>query len=544
MNAFFSIWPKLPGPVRQGLLAGSEGKQHLMHLAQQLLQAGAQESLRADFLNLGMDILFAAWTKDPLDGQIAGQLLALHEKWPRLDQDSLGMLREVALTWRRPEDIRYYQRLVESRDSHRLRRFLLTQTAKEPDNLYWRQQMLGLGLYDGDVDLVSTVLKQSWSGILEPCRKLIAGDAAWLAGERKAAASAYARALGVDACWRRAQWLWGEGQRDEARHIWREALSRAPWLTGETLRLFDALEKENRRPEAPAGSGVVALYSFNKAEELDATLESLFASDGEYAVRVLDNGSTDHTAQVLKTWSDRAGERLRVTALHVNIGAPAARNWLMHDPEIREHSWMAYLDDDVELPVDWLGQLGAAMRRYPDAGVWGCKVVDHARPVVLQSVDLHLMPPSPGEDERRFKVSDLHHQTLDFGQFDYIRPCASVTGCCHLFRIDRLQESGGFDLRFSPSQYDDLEHDIRLNLSGQYAVYQGFLSVRHKKRTGKSSRTSTAEFGNSLGNLHKLQKKYSAQEYAQIMTWEEEVLNADFLTKAHRVAQWLSGEEA
>jgi GT2 family glycosyltransferase len=515
-----------------------------MHVAQQLLQAGPQEPLRADFLNLGVDILFAAWTKDPLDGQIAGQLLALDEKWPRLDRESQNMLREVTRTWCRPEDIRYYQRLVESRDTHRLRRFLSTQAAKEPDNLYWRQQMLGLGLYEGDADLVSTVLRQNWSDILEPCRRLIAGDAAWLAGERKTAASAYARALGPDACGRRARWLWDEGRRDEARHIWRDTLSRTPWLTGKVLRLFDMLEKENRRPKMPAGNGVVALYSFNKAEELDATLESLFASDGGgQAVRVLDNGSTDRTAQVLAAWCERVGERLRIISLHVNIGAPAARNWLMHDPEIREYSWMAYLDDDVELPADWLGRLGAAMHCYPDAGVWGCKVVDHARPVVLQSVDLHLMPPFSEEEGRRFKVSDLHHQTLDFGQFDYIRPCASVTGCCHLFRMDRLQESGGFDLRFSPSQYDDLEHDIRLNLAGRYAVYQGFLAVRHKKRTGKSSRVSTAEFGNSLGNLHKLQKKYSAQEYAQIMAWEEEVLNADFSSKARRVAQWLNREE-
>jgi len=163
----------------------------------------------------------------------------------------------------------------------------------------------------------------------------------------------------------------------------------------------------------------------------------------------------------------------------------------------------------------------------------------------MQSTDLHLVPPvSEEEAQRRFKVSDLQHQTLDFGQFDYLRPCASVTGCCHLFRMDRLQESGGFDLRFSPTQFDDLEHDIRLNRAGQYAVYQGFLGIRHKKRTGKSSRTSTSEFGNSLGNMHKLQMKYSAQEYEGIMAWESGVLLRDFMRKRDWVMRWLAGEDA
>ena len=48
--------------------------------------------------------------------------------------------------------------------------------------------------------------------------------------------------------------------------------------------------------------------------------------------------------------------------------APAARNWLMHLPEVREACWAAYIDDDIHLPPDWLPRLGAAAARYPEAG--------------------------------------------------------------------------------------------------------------------------------------------------------------------------------
>jgi GT2 family glycosyltransferase len=547
MNRFTETWPLLPETVRRGLLVGSEGKLHLMHLAQELL-AGAQNqatAARKIHLDLGMDLLQTAWSKDPLDGQLAGQLLALDGKWPCLDPRAKALAREVAARWQRPEDLRYYRRLAESRDSEKLRRFLLAQLAKEGGNLYWWQQVVSLGMFEQDQELLGTMLRQDWSG-LEPCRKSLAGDVAWLSGKQDAACGAYAKAFGRDAELRRAERLFAQGREGEARALWLSAFQAAPWLTSEILRVFDLTQGTGMRRDALPGRVAIALYSYNKAEELDATLHSLFASDtGDNPVWVLDNGSSDGTAAVLDAWEEKAGGRLRRIDLHVNIGAPAARNWLMSVPEIRECDWMAYLDDDVELPGDWLQTLGAAVAAYPEAGVWGCKVVDHAQDCVMQSTDLHLVPPvSEEEAQRRFKVSDLQHQTLDFGQFDYLRPCASVTGCCHLFRMDRLQDSGGFDLRFSPTQFDDLEHDIRLNRAGQYAVYQGFLGIRHKKRTGKSSRTSTSEFGNSLGNMHKLQMKYSAQDYEGIMAWESEVLLRDFMRKRDWVMRWLTGGDA
>lgn len=537
------VFELLPESVRRGLLIGSEGKLHLMHLAQELLGSAQDRSptLQKARLDLGVDLLLAAWHKDPFDGQLARQLLAVDAKWSRMDARSRAVAKEIASRWVRPDDLRYYRRLAEERDFEKLRRFLVTQLVREGANLYWWQQIVSLGMYEQDFELLGSLLRQDWRGI-EPCRKLLAGDMAWLRGERDAACGAYAKALGGDALFRRARGLFARGRVDEARSLWRDGLKTAPWITSEILWLHDAISATGKRRDNVSGRVAIALYSFNKAAELDATLESLFASDvGDNPVWVLNNGSSDGTTEVLDAWQARVGERMRCIGLHVNVGAPAARNWLMNVPEIRACDWMVFLDDDVELPADWLQRFGAAVESYADAGVWGCKVVDHSRPGVMQSVDLHVLPPLSEEEagERRFNVSDLHHQTLDFGQFDYMRPCASVTGCCHLFRMDRLQECGGFDLRFSPSQFDDLEHDIRRNTKGRYAVYQGFLQIRHKKRTGKSSHTSAAEFGNAIGNMHKLQRKYSAAEYEALMAWEADMLQKDFEPKRDMVMRWL-----
>ncbi|GKT31009.1 glycosyltransferase, partial [Aduncisulcus paluster] len=79
--------------------------------------------------------------------------------------------------------------------------------------------------------------------------------------------------------------------------------------------------------------------------------------------------------------------------LPVNVGAAAARNWLMKEPQGMESDFAVYLDDDVEVEPDWISRFGAAVEAYPEAGVWGCKVLDYSVPSVMQSVDLHIIQP-------------------------------------------------------------------------------------------------------------------------------------------------------
>ncbi|WMW65468.1 glycosyltransferase [Nitratidesulfovibrio liaohensis] len=271
---------------------------------------------------------------------------------------------------------------------------------------------------------------------------------------------------------------------------------------------------------------------------------SVAASDlGDARVVVLDNGCTDATPDVLARWAERAphrlGERLHTVTLPLNIGAPPARNWLLTLPEVRACDWVAFLDDDATVPPDWLRLFGAAMAAHPAANVYGCRVVDYSVPMLLQSVDLHLDPGgdmaaapenAPGY-RRRFSVSDLHLQELDFGQFSYLRPCVSVTGCCHLFRRAVFDAVGPFDLRYAPSQYDDLEHDLRRSLRGDLPVYQGHLAVHHMKRTGRAAWTDPAQFSNAWANMYKLQYRYARPDFDTLGQHDHAALLADVETR-------------
>ncbi|MBU1596036.1 MAG: glycosyltransferase, partial [Proteobacteria bacterium] len=413
----------------------------------------------------------------------------------------------------------------------------------DPGNPRLLQIALDLAWRAGRAAWAAELLARPWATEAEPLRRFALGNALFLAGDMERSSEAYAQALAVlplPTCgWRLGECLLRLGRRQQALDLWLAAFRARPWNAGLLLRAHDAALglDEARRPLD--GQLAVLLYTWNKARLLDATLAAVLGSElGGARVFVLNNGCTDGTAEVVSAWSGRAGEgRLTSIDLPVNVGAPAARNWLARLPEVAACRYAAYLDDDALPPPDWISRLGAAVEAYPQAGVYGCRVVDADNPARVQNVDLHLRPgscggPGPEKAGGGVALSDLQLLEPDYGQFGYLRPCVSVTGCCHLFRTRILAESGGFDIALSPSQFDDLELDLRLNLRGWPAVYQGHLRVGHARSSGEQARLSARAAANAYGNLAKVEGLHPRRELKDIARQDRARLVEDLRRKA------------
>lgn len=300
------------------------------------------------------------------------------------------------------------------------------------------------------------------------------------------------------------------GEYEAAASMLRASLALDPSQTPIALRLA---ELDRPTPLDPAlirdRSVVVCLYTFNKAALLERTLASLAASDlGAAKVRLLLNGCSDHSRRVADTARALFPDNdFQVVDLPVNVGAPAARNWLAALPECREADSVAYLDDDVEIPADWLGRFLSVAEADPGIGVVGCKVLDPGNPARLQYLYRNVALARPD----LFKLS-IHAPVgaLDLGLYDYTRETMSVMGCCHLLRGRALRELPGFDIRFNPSQGDDLDHDLAACLAGWRVVYTGTVACVHHQAAGFSG-TGAVErkrAGNIIGNDLKLCAKH------------------------------------
>lgn len=504
--------PDLPAHLTRALTIGSNGESRLLELAEGLLESLGDTPDPAQIATF-RDMTLAAWECALLSANTARIVSSVHGESPFLRPNVAAFAASCASL--RPDDregpVKINER-IQAGDLTAARHLTTLHAAREPGNLFWLYFASFLGIGQGELEWY-----ESWLAAppMPPEFALaFRAEFAFAREEYAKAAALYAEAFALTDM---PEWLVREGEsrlrlgeRDSAARAWKIALSRRPWQTSLRLRLQD-LEREADRPgAAPPGKGEILLYSWNHAPDLDLTLNALHASDlGDAGLTVLDNGSTDTTPAVLAAWRNKFGSRIRTITLPTNIGAPAARNWLLSLEEVKSADWTVFLDDDALVPPDWLGYFGTALRLYPEAGIVGCRVVDKAAPMTVQSVDLFFEQKAVGPGKGKVNETHGHARDPDFGQYSYLRPAISVTGCCHLLTRENIAAMGLFDLRFSPSQMDDLERDIRSCAKGIFPLYQGHLRVRHIKRSGLGVQTTPWHAANCAGNAEKLRMIYS-----------------------------------
>jgi len=538
-------WQDLPLPLLEKLLIAGAGKYHLLHVAEQALTMATSQDRPMEFLlDFGLDALLAAVEADPLDPGPAAQVLALSDKWPKIPQDKLNLLRAVTAHGATPENAEDFERVRGSASEPEAWNYLVRRMTEPGSEIYWLgrgyELALDTGDWEGFVDLVSALAPLD----LSPVQSLCWAKASMAMGEYDRAEQLFNLAdvtmQWPDIAARRAECLFRMGEVERARQMYARSLKLKPWSVNTALRLYDLTHGVHDRRQIPDGKTAILVYTYNKAGDLDRTLADLAESDtGNAEIIALNNASTDETQAVLDKWTDRLAGRMQVVKLPVNIGAPAARNWLLSLDGVKNADRVVFMDDDLSLPKDWLGLLGAAKAAYPGAGVYGCRVLGMDRPWAVRGADIHLLEPEPGDKDAPipvlFQASDILFADPDYGQFSYLRPCVSVTGCLHMITRPALDAVGGFDVRFTPSQYDDLDFDLRLNLAGTGVVCQGHLAVRHGKRTGEPGAQPPGQAENSRANLFTLYGKYSPEEIMTIRSRNLQTLRDDLSAKLARL---------
>ncbi|WP_034640851.1 glycosyltransferase [Desulfovibrio inopinatus] len=300
------------------------------------------------------------------------------------------------------------------------------------------------------------------------------------------------------------------GQWDEAISYYEKALALAPLQYPYKLRLESLQSPFTPDPSLLERLKVcIYLYSWNKADVLGETLESLAACQiGSARISVLLNGCTDHSRQVVEQARNQFPHNtFEIIELPVNIGAPAARNWLLSQPSTHESDYVAFLDDDIYLQPDWLAHMLTVAESDPTIGNVGCKVVFPGKYKLLQYLYRHVAI----ANEETIRISKpIPAMQYDIGLYDVIRETRAVMGCQHLLRVASLKDAPWYDIRYSPTQIDDTDHDLQLCLAGWKVMYCGTVTCEHRQNSGTSMRRQIglASQGNIVGNDTKFTFKW------------------------------------
>lgn len=215
------------------------------------------------------------------------------------------------------------------------------------------------------------------------------------------------------------------------------------------------------------------ICTFNRADSLRQTLNSLVElrapEHADWELLVVDNNSSDNTAEVVSSFESRLPLRY---AFEGEQGLSAARNRALME---FKGDLLLFTDDDVIVDPLWLVAFDRAAERFPLAGYFGGRVLpfwSDRKPRWLKDESLALISGLLV----RFDLGDETHefatnQPTPFGaSFALRRTTIDKVG---LFRRD-LGVNGGVPGRGEESEYLD-----RVQIAGWAGVYVGEAIARH-----------------------------------------------------------------
>jgi len=177
----------------------------------------------------------------------------------------------------------------------------------------------------------------------------------------------------------------------------------------------------------PLISAIICTH--NREQYLGAAIDSLLGQTmGSYEIIVVDNASTDGTAEVVKSRLDDSRVHY---VLESTLGLSVARNT---GAKAAKGQILAYLDDDAEASVGWLAALVAVFEKEERVAIAGGKVT------LIWPPKAH--PPSWLSDDlsNGLGAYDLGNELI------YIQnPALTPRGLNYAVRKPFLQEVGGFD---------------------------------------------------------------------------------------------------
>jgi O-antigen biosynthesis protein len=220
----------------------------------------------------------------------------------------------------------------------------------------------------------------------------------------------------------------------------------------------------------------IVIPVFNKAE---FTLNCLHSLLKEIDLRrtqiiVVDNASTDRTAEILSQFSDLirviSNEENRGFVDACNQGAAAARG-----------EFLVFLNNDTEVLPGWLNPLEETAEQRPSVGAVGSLLlypdnsIQEAGAIVWRNGEAHHYGWGGSPDDRRFNFAR---------EVDY---CSAAS---LLIRKNVFNELGGFDRRFAPAYYEDVDLCFGVRSLGYKVMYQPASRLVHYEGVTAGADTS------------------------------------------------------
>ena len=235
--------------------------------------------------------------------------------------------------------------------------------------------------------------------------------------------------------------------------------------TNQTINTFDGTFKKESNPLVS-----IIIPSFNNVDYLHQCLDSIKKfTTLSYELIIIDNNSDRATKEFLSS--------LQNTTIQFNKKNVGFGNACNQGASKAKGEFILFLNNDTIVTKNWLSSLTYIMDKYPLAGAVGGKILDFNG----------LIQEAGGLVNKRGDCEILgSSKKPDHPNFSYIRIVDHCTAACLLVRKKAFNEVGGFDDRYSPAYYEDVDLNMSLRNAGYAIYYQPKSIVYHNQHTSSS----------------------------------------------------------
>jgi glycosyltransferase involved in cell wall biosynthesis len=250
------------------------------------------------------------------------------------------------------------------------------------------------------------------------------------------------------------------------------------------------------------------IITYNDALKLPKAISSAALASAatglDYEIFVVDNGSLDHTRQVVADIKKALGHRLIDIPLDRNTGTTYSRNLALNRARGR---FICVMDSDAEILTPDLWPLIRFLNEHPKAGIVGPRIImpDGS---IYNSAKLF-----PTLTDKLMKLPRIFLGTKAVNRdwypdfpFEHTRPVHSVISCCWFFRRDLYDDIGPLDenIFYAP---EDVDYCLRSWQTKRPVVYfPGIKVLHHTKQVSHKNPLSKTAVSHLSGLLYYFRK--------------------------------------
>ena len=214
--------------------------------------------------------------------------------------------------------------------------------------------------------------------------------------------------------------------------------------------------------DSPAVSIVIPVYG--QVAVTAQCLKSIAQAKNKtpFEVVVVDDKSPDDTSEFLAGCSG-----IRIVTNKENQGYLRSTN---NGAKVSDTDYLILLNNDTEVFDGWIDDLLSTFEQHPDAGIVGARLVYPDGK--LQEAGAIIFNDGTGWNYGRF-------QNPDDEKFSFVREVDYCSAACVAVKREVWDEIGGFDERFVPAYYEDVDLAFAARANGWKVLYQPKTKIVH-----------------------------------------------------------------